>query len=108
MVAAAGGHLYVTYLARDEAAGPGGAQMVITASRDAGHRFGPAYPLGPPSTLAYAATAYSPAQPFLGDYTGLTLANGRIYLAWEAASAPPPASTASQHQVTWGAVLPQW
>jgi hypothetical protein len=107
MVAASGGNVYVTYLVRDEA-DPSRVHMVITASHDSGRRFGPVIALGPTSTLAYAAFANGPGVAFLGDYTGLTLANGRIYLAWEVASKPPPTSTWPLYQVTWAEVLPQW
>jgi hypothetical protein len=107
MVASRSGRVYISYLFRNET-NPGKAQVVITRSNNAGATFGPPLALGPASTLSYAAYAYSPPVPFLGDYTGIDLANGRVCLAWEVASVPPSGSTSSTHQVTWAAVLPQW
>ena len=109
MVAADSGNVVLTYLSRDETS-PSTArypQMIITRSGDHGATFGGPMKLGPRSDLAYAATAYTPPTPFLGDYTGLTAAQGRIYVAWNVSSAPPVGSTSTQHQLTWASVIAQ-
>ena len=107
MVAADHSRVYVSYLARDEATTETAdhTHTYITASHNNGNTFGPSYPLGPQSDLAYAPLA--PA-PFPGDYSGLVTANNKVYAAWAVSSEPPTGSDSPTHQVTWGAVLPQW
>ena len=107
MVAADRGRVYVSYLARDEATAESAAhtRTYITASNNNGNTFGPSFPLGPQSNLAYAPLA---PVPFPGDYTGLVTANNKVYAAWAVSSKPPAESDSPTHQVTWGAVLPEW
>jgi hypothetical protein len=106
IVAAYDGNVYVSYLQRDETtpATAATARFYLVSSHDQGHTFGTAAPLGPTSTLAYAANLDNGPVRFFGDYTGLYANAHGLYAAWEVASAPPRAATRAHHQVTWASV----
>ena len=102
-VVADAGTVYVGYGTRTRANRDGGVvQQQVSVSTNGGLTFGGPTSVGPRSVLKYAAQARGY---FPGDYIGLALAPGRLYMVWARSSPPPASSTSPYHQVIWGATL---
>lgn len=102
-VSARGGEVYVSYGRRSQPDRAGGfVRQQLAVSEDGGRHFEAPVPVGPVSTLAYAAQA---GGYFPGDYIGTAVSKHYLYLAWAVSSPPPASSTSAFHQVIWGVTL---
>jgi hypothetical protein len=102
-VSARGGKVYVAYGKRRQPGRNGGfVRQQVATSTDGGRHFGVAQPVGPLSTLKYAAQA---GGYFPGDYIGTAVSAHLLYVAWAVSSKPPASSTSPFHQVIWGTTL---
>jgi BNR/Asp-box repeat protein len=101
-IAAYGHNLHVTWLTR---AGSGSSfsdkvAETYTLSTDDGATFAPAFKVGPPADLSWAAQA---GGRFLGDYMGVAAWAGGAHAVWCRSSGPPAPRT--YHQTAWSATF---
>lgn len=101
-VAAADGHLWVSYRTRDYLPTPSNlVGMDVVTSANGGRTFSAPLRLGPTSDLRY--TSPTDRGLFLGDYMGIDAVPGRAAAVWDIAL--HPSAGQSYRQTTWAATL---
>jgi len=80
-------------------------QATYVESEDAATRFGTELPLGPPSDIRFAATAFAGPNEasFLGDYLGVVLSAREAHAVWPLAASN--GATTDPHQTTWAGTI---
>lgn len=101
-VAAADGHVWVSYRTRDYLPAPSNlVGMDVVTSADGGRSFSTPLRLGPTSNLRY--TSPTDRGLFLGDYMGIDATPGRAAAVWDIALRPQAGQP--YRQTTWAATL---